>query len=83
MTAKQVVAEAAPAPAAADRLAYDAATAKVVQGGGELVKKRQAYIADETKKAAAEGKGSAFDVEVARTLEEQAKRKNIAFGTTP
>ncbi len=49
----------------------------------DLVKKRQAYIADETKKAAAGGKGSAFDVEVARTLEEQAKRKDIAFGTTP
>ncbi len=35
--AKQAVAEAAPAPAAADRLAYNAATAKVVQGGGDLV----------------------------------------------
>ncbi len=47
------------------------------------MEKRQAYIADETKKVAAEGKGSAFDVEVARTLKEQAKRKNTAFGTTP
>lgn len=81
--AKQAVAEAAPAPAAADRLAYNVATAKVVQGGGDLVKKRQAYIEAETKKAAAEGKGSAFDVEVARMLKEQAKRKKIALGTAP
>lgn len=133
--AKQAVAEAAPAAASADRLAYNAATSKVVQGGGdlvddlnegraklselkkdelpaelkgktpeqqkaylaqqeakrkqlqaqvaELVKKRQAYVDAEMKKAVAEGKGSAFDVEVARTLKEQAKRKKIAFGTTP
>ncbi|MBK9374417.1 MAG: VWA domain-containing protein [Holophagales bacterium] len=133
--AKQAVAEAAPAAASADRLAYNAATSKVVQGGGDLVddlnegraklsdlskdelpaelkgktpeqqkaylaqqeakrkqlqaqvadlvKKRQAYVETEMKKAAAEGKGSAFDVEVARTLKEQAKRKKIAFGTTP
>jgi Mg-chelatase subunit ChlD len=133
--AKQAVAEAAPAAAAADRLAYNATTAKVVQGGGdlvddlnegraklsdlrkdelpaelrdktpeqrkaylaqqeakrkqlqaqvaELVKKRQVYVETEMKKAAADGKGSAFDVEVARTLKEQAKRKKIAFGTTP
>jgi Mg-chelatase subunit ChlD len=133
--AKQARAEAAAPAAAADRLAYNAATAKVVQGGGdlvddlnegraklsdlkqdelpselkgktpeqqkaylaqqeqkrkelqaqvaELVKKRQAYIDAETKKAAAEGKGSGFDAEVARTLKEQAKRKSIAFGTTP
>ncbi|MRR12785.1 hypothetical protein EG835_10070 [bacterium] len=133
--AKQAVAEAAPAAASADRLAYNAATAKVVQGGGDLVddlnegraklsdlkkdelpaelkgktpeqqkaylaqqetkrkqlqaqvadlvKKRQAYVETEMKKAAAEGKGSAFDVEVTRTLKEQAKRKNIAFGPTP
>jgi Mg-chelatase subunit ChlD len=133
--AKQAVAEAAPAAASADRLAYNAATAKVVQGGGDLVddlnegraklselkkdelpaelkgktpeqqkaylaqqetkrkqlqaqvadlvKKRQAYVETEMKKAAAEGKGSAFDVEVARTLKEQAKRKNIAFGPMP
>lgn len=133
--AKQAVAEAAPAAASADRLAYNAATSKVVQGGGdlvddlnegraklsdlskdelpaelkgktpeqqkaylaqqeakrkqlqaqvaELVKKRQAYVDAEMKKVAAEGKGSAFDVEVARTLKEQAKRKKIAFGTTP
>lgn len=131
--AKQAVAEAAAPAAAADRLAYNVATAKVVQGGGdlvddlnegrakladlrkdelpaelrdktpeqqktylvqqerkrkelqaqvaELVKKRQAYVDAEAKKAAAEGKGSAFDAEVARTLKEQAKRKKIAFGT--
>ena len=131
--AKQARAEAAAPAAAADRLAYNAATAKVVQGGGdlvddlkdgraklselkaeelpvelrgktaeeqkaylarqekkrtqlqaqvaELVKKRQAYVDAEMKKAAAEGKGSAFDAEVARTLKEQAKRKKIAFET--
>lgn len=130
--AKQAVAEAAPAAASADRLAYNAATSKVVQGGGDLVddlkegraklnelkkdelpaelkdktpeqqkaylaqqetkrtqlqaqvadlvKKRQAYVDAEMKKAAAEGKGSAFDVEVAKTLKEQAKRKKIEFG---
>jgi Mg-chelatase subunit ChlD len=133
--AKQAVAEAAAPAAAADRLAYNVATAKVVQGGGDLVddlkegrakladlskdelpaelrgksaeeqkaylarqetkreqlqarvadlvKKRQAYIEAETRKAAAEGKGSAFDVEVARTLKEQAKRKKIVFETAP
>jgi hypothetical protein len=35
--AKQVAAEAAPASAAADRLSYNRATGKVVQGGGDLV----------------------------------------------
>jgi hypothetical protein len=133
MKAKQVASEAAPAPAAADRLAYNAATSRAVQGGGdlvddmkdgrtklselkkeelpaelkgkspeeqkaylnaqaekrkqlqaqvaELVKKRQAYVDAEAKKAAASGKGTGFDVEVARTLKEQAKRKQISFGT--
>jgi hypothetical protein len=37
----------------------------------------------EMKKAAAEGKGSGFDLEVAQTLKAQAKRKNIAFTTAP
>lgn len=129
--AKQARAEAAAPAAAADRLAYNAATAKVVQGGGDLVddlkdgrakltdlkaeelpaelrgktpeqqkawlaqqeekrkklqaqvadlvKKRQAWVDTEMRKAAAEGKGSAFDLEVARTLKAQAKRKSIAF----
>jgi Mg-chelatase subunit ChlD len=133
--AKQARAEAAAPAAAADRLAYNAATAKVVQGGGDLVedlkdgraklselkadelpaelkgksteeqkaylakqearrnelqaqvsdlvKKRQAYVEAEMKKAAAEGKGSGFDLEVAQTLKAQAKRKNIAFTTAP
>jgi hypothetical protein len=35
--AKQVAAESAAAPAAADRLAYNMATSRVVQGGGDLV----------------------------------------------
>lgn len=35
--AKQVAAEKAAAPAAADRLAYNASTGKAVQGGGDLV----------------------------------------------
>ncbi|MCL4809915.1 MAG: VWA domain-containing protein [Thermoanaerobaculia bacterium] len=133
--AKQAVAEAAPAAASADRLAYNVATSKVVQGGGDLVddlkegraklselkkeelpaelkgktpeqqmaylsqqeekrtklqaqvaglvKERQAFLDAEAKKAAAAGTGSAFDVEVAGMLREQAKRKKIAFGTTP
>ena len=131
--AKQARAEAAAPAAAADRLAYNAATATVVQGGGDLVedlkdgraklselkpeelpaelrgrtpeqqkaylaqqeekraklqaqvsdlvKKRQAYVDAEMRKAAAEGKGSGFDLQVARTLKAQAKRKSIAFGT--
>ena len=45
----------------------------------DLVKKRQAYVDAETRKSAAGGKGSAFDLEVARTLTAQAKRKSIAF----
>ncbi|MBI5439619.1 MAG: VWA domain-containing protein, partial [Deltaproteobacteria bacterium] len=49
----------------------------------DLVKKRKVYVDAEMKKAAAEGKGSAFDVEVATTLKEQAKRKKISFATTP
>ncbi len=129
--AKQARAEAAAPAATADRLAYNMATAKVVQGGGDLVddlkegraklsdlkadelpqelrgktpeeqkaylarqeekrkklqaqvadlvKKRQAWVDTEMRKAAAEGKGSAFDLEVARTLKAQAKRKSIAF----
>jgi Mg-chelatase subunit ChlD len=133
--AKQAVAEAAAPAAAADRLAYNAATSKVVQGGGDLVddlkegraklsdlkgdelpaelkgrtpeqqkaylaqqeekrkklqaevaglvKERQAYLDAEAKKAAAAGKGSAFDVEVAGMLKEQARRKNIAFQAAP
>jgi hypothetical protein len=48
-----------------------------------LVKQREVFIDAETKKAAAAGKGSAFDAEVAGMLKEQAKRKNIAFETTP
>lgn len=128
---KQARAEAAAPAATADRLAYNMATAKVVQGGGDLVddlkegraklsdlkadelpqelrgktpeeqkaylarqeekrkklqaqvsdlvKKRQAYVDAETRKSAAGGKGSAFDLEVARTLTAQAKRKSIAF----
>ena len=43
------------------------------------MKKRQAYVDAEMKKAAGEGKGSAFDLEVTRTLQAQAKRKSIAF----
>lgn len=133
--AKQARAEAAAPAAAADRLAYNVATAKVVQGGGdlvddlkdgrtklselkadelpaelrgktpeqqkaylagqeekrkklqaevaELVRKRQAYVDAEMKKAAAAGKGTGFDLEVAQTLKAQAKRKNIAFATAP
>ncbi len=37
VVAKQMAAEAAAAPAAADRLAYNASTGKAVQGGGDLV----------------------------------------------
>lgn len=37
VVAKQKAAEAAPAPAASDRLAFNAATGKAVQGGGDLL----------------------------------------------
>ena len=43
------------------------------------MRKRQAYI-DQENAGAAAGKGSAFDVEVARTLKEQAARKGIRYG---
>jgi len=129
--AKQVMAEAAPAPAAADRLAYNRKVGKAVQGGGDLVddsnagaadldtlkpeelpaelqsmtvdqrkqyiaeqtakraelqgkidellQKRQEYIDAETKRQAAEGKGSAFDSEVNTMLRSQAARKGIDY----
>lgn len=127
--AKQILAEAAPMAASADRLAYNKATGKVVQGGGDLLEdiaegktllgeideselpdemkrmseegrkgyvekkmaerqaiqlridrllvQRKEYIARETRRLAAEGGGSSFDLEIARILREQAARKGI------
>jgi Mg-chelatase subunit ChlD len=129
--AKQAAAEAAPAPAAADRLSYNARTKKAVQGSGELLdalasnalkaddikqkdlpaelqklsraeldkhlakvredraavqkeieevsKKREAYIAEESKKLAAAGKADSFDEKVSQTLRKQAAKKGIAY----
>ncbi len=126
-------AEAAPAPAAADRLAYMAAKGGVAVGGGgdlvdavrtgsvkleevdadelppelkglppaeraayvearakeraglqaeiaDLVGKRQAYLDAKTRELVSQGQGSAFDLEVARILREQAARKGISYG---
>jgi Mg-chelatase subunit ChlD len=133
--AKQAYAEAAEAPAVADRLAYNSATGKVVQGGGDLVEdlaagrvkledldeeelpqtikglkpaeqevylaeqgkkreavqseidkllaEREAYISAETKKRIESGQGSAFDLEVARIIREQGRKKGILYGPTP
>lgn len=129
---KQRAAEAAAPAAAADRLAFNAATGRAVQGGGELLdaidrrevdlatlpadelpeefrdltkeqrearvtaarearKKLQAWldtllaaraehVAAERRRLAAEGKGDAFDAEVAKTVREQAGRKGIDYG---
>ncbi len=130
--AKQAMAEAAAAPAMADRLAYNAATGKAVQGGGDLVDdlatgrvklegldrdelpeeirgmtpaeqevylareakkreavqveidkllaEREAYIAAETRKRIEAGQGNAFDLEVARIIREQGRKKGIKYG---
>jgi len=129
--AKQAAAEAAPAPAAADRLSYNARTNKSVQGAGELLdalaskalkleeidqknlpselqklsraeldariakagkdraalqkeieevsQKRSDYIAKETKRLAADGKGDSFDENVAQTIRKQAEKKGIHY----
>ncbi len=129
--AKQAMAESAPAPAAADRLSYNARTDKSVQGGGELLdalasnalkredikpkdlptelqklsgeeldgriakagkdraalrkeiaevaQKRDAYLAEETKRLAAAGKGDSFDANVAQTIRRQAEKKGIHY----
>lgn len=129
--AKQATAEAAPAPAAADRLSYNARTRKAVQGAGELLdalasdqlklenieqknlpadwqklsraelekliakareeraalqkeiaevsQKRGAFIAEETKRTSAAGKGDSFDAEVMQIIRQQAARKDIHY----
>lgn len=129
--AKQAASESAAPAAAADRLSYNAATGRVVQGGGELLDsldrgevkledvkaddlppdlrglsrqelearveakrkerkelqarlqkllaERAAHVEAERKRLAAEGKGDAFDEEVARTVREQAGRKGIEY----
>jgi Mg-chelatase subunit ChlD len=131
VVAKQAAAEAALAPAAADRLAYNVALGRGVQGTGDLVddlkdgkvtltslqkeelpaamqgmtaaqqrdflqqkaderqqlqarvsellKKRQAFIDAELQKQLQAGKGNAFDLQVARLLRDQARRKGIAY----
>ncbi|MFM7647170.1 MAG: vWA domain-containing protein [Cyanobium sp.] len=129
--AKQAASERAAPAAAADRLSYNSATGRVVQGGGELLDsldrgevkledvkadelpedlrgltrqelearveakrrerkelrarlqkllaERTAHIEAERKRLAAEGKGDAFDEEVAQTVREQAARKGIDY----
>jgi uncharacterized protein YegL len=129
--AKQAASESAAPAAAADRLSYNAATGRVVQGGGELLDsldrgdvkledvkaddlppdlrglsrqelearveakrkerkelqarlqkllaERAAHVEAERKRLAAEGKGDAFDEEVAQAVREQAGRKGIQY----
>ena len=129
--AKQAMAESAPAPAAADRLSYNARTKKSVQGAGELLdalasetltleevdqknlppelqklsreelaariakagkeraalqkeieevsQKRADFIAKETRRLAAAGKGDSFDENVAQTIRKQAEKKGIHY----
>lgn len=131
VAAKQAAAEAAAKPATADRLAYNAARGRSVQGNGDLiddlkdgtvkletikndelpaemqkmtraeqeellkhkseqrqqvqaeisvlVKQRQAYIDAEFQKRLGEGKGTAFDGQVAQLLRAQARRKGIEY----
>ena len=45
----------------------------------ELSKERDAYIAAENKRLAAQGKGDAFDAKVAETLRAQAAKKGIEY----
>jgi Mg-chelatase subunit ChlD len=45
-----------------------------------LVKQRDAYLDSERRKRAEAGKQDAFDDQVARMIQEQAKRKGIAYG---
>lgn len=47
----------------------------------DLLKQRQEYVAAETARLAAAGKGSAFDVQVNQMLREQAQRKGLSYGT--
>jgi Mg-chelatase subunit ChlD len=131
VVAKQAAAEAALAPAAADRLAYNVALGRGVQGTGDLVddlkdgkvtltslkkeelpaemqgmtaaqqrdflqqkagerqqlqarvsellKQRQTFIDAELQKQLQAGKGNAFDLQVARLLRDQARRKGIEY----
>ena len=65
---KQALAEAAPAPAASDRLTFNAATGKTVQGGGELL--------DEL----AAGRIKPADVDAAKLPAEMA---SLPVGSTP
>ncbi len=131
VAAKQVASESAAAPAAADRLSYNARTNKSVQGAGELLdalaskdlkpeqieqkklpadfqklsradlekriaktrdertelqkeiadlsQKRSDYLAKETKRLAASGKGDSFDENVAQIIRKEAARKGIHY----
>jgi Mg-chelatase subunit ChlD len=47
----------------------------------ELTAKRKAYMDEEMRRLAGEGKGDAFDVKVAQTLKMQAQKKGIQYGT--
>jgi hypothetical protein len=46
----------------------------------KLLAEREAYISAETKKRNEAGQGSAFDLEVARIIREQGRKKGIDFG---
>ena len=49
----------------------------------KLLAEREAYISAETKKRIESGQGSAFDLEVARIIREQARKKGIQYGPPP
>jgi len=76
--AKQGYAEAAPAPAAAARLAYNSATAKIVQGGGDLIDALHANettLAEVASEALPENMRSMSNEERDRYVAQQAARR--------
>jgi len=79
--AKQAVAEAAAPAAAADRLAYNAATSKVVQGGGDLVddlKEGRAKLAElKAEELPAELKGKSAEEQKAYLARQEKKREAL------
>jgi len=79
--AKQAVAEAAAPAAAADRLAYNAATSKVVQGGGDLVddlKEGRAKLAElKAEELPAELKGKSAEEQKAYLARQEKKRAEL------
>lgn len=59
--------------------ATSAQRTKLQEQIADLAKQREAFVATEQKRLAAEGKGDAFDSKVAEILREQAKKKGIKY----